>query len=210
MTTYISLYLLFLIAASLAVGLIVLRLKLPSPRLVIALIMLFVVSPLVIGYFYLMYFNSLPELITPDVTGLPFEEAKVRIDAIGLKAREGGQVYEAKQPEGTVVAQRPEAGRQVKLGRVVNLMVSGGKRKVPVPNLVGRPLTQADEVLQAAELQIGELRFEQNLSLPEGTIMAQDPLGGEEAGAGGGVDLLVATSSEVITEETTEETQQNE
>jgi beta-lactam-binding protein with PASTA domain len=199
MTTYLTLYLLLVIAVSLVISLIVLRLKLPSPRLVITLIMLFVASPLIVDYFYLMYFNALPETITPDVIGLPFVEAKARVEAIGLKAREAGQVYESKRPEGAVVAQRPEAGRQVKVGRVINLMVSGGKRKVPVPNLVGRPLTQADEILLAAELQLGELRFEQNTSLPEGTIIAQEPLPSEEVGVGSEVDLLIATSYEVAT-----------
>ncbi|MCU0641026.1 MAG: PASTA domain-containing protein [Candidatus Margulisbacteria bacterium] len=207
MTSYITLYLLFVIAVSLLIGLIVLRLKLPSPRLIITLIVLFILSPLIGGYFYLVYFDSLPATVTPDVSGLPFAEAKARLEAIGLKAREAGQVYESRRAEGAVVSQRPEAGRQVKIGRVVNLMLSGGKRKVTVPNLVGRPLTQADEVLMAAELRQGEIRFEQNASVPEGTIIAQDPLGGEEAGAGGGVDLLVTTSSEVITEETTEGTE---
>ena len=207
MTNYLTLYLLFVIVVCLSVSLIVLKLKLPSPRLIIVVIMLFVASPLIIGYFSLVYFNSLPETTIPDVTGLTFAEARAQVEAIGLKAREAGQVYESKHREGTVVAQRPEAGRQVKVGRVVNLMVSGGKRKVPVPNLVGRLLTQADELLLAAELQLGEVRFEQNTSLPEGTITAQEPLGGEDTAAGNGVDLLVATSSEVITEETTEEAQ---
>jgi beta-lactam-binding protein with PASTA domain len=207
LTTYFTLYLVFVIAVSLIVSLIVLRLKLPSPRLVISLIMLFIVSPLVIGYFYLMYFNSLPETVVPDVSGLPFEAAKTKLEQQDLRAREGGEVYESKLPEGAVVSQRPEAGRHVKAGRVVNLMVSGGKRKVRVPNLVGRPLTQADEVLAVAELQIGELRFEQNREMVEGIILTQEPLAGEETGAGGRVDLLISTTAEVISEETTEETE---
>jgi serine/threonine-protein kinase len=207
MTSYLTFYLLFVIAVSLAVSLIVLRLKLPSPRLIVTLIMLFVVSPLIIGYFYLMYFDSLPEMAAPDVIGLPFAAAKAQLEAVGLKAREAGQVYESKQQEGTVVSQRPEPGRMVKIGRMVNLMISGGKRKVQVPNLIGRPLTQADEILMAAELQLGDIRFEQNAGQPEGTIIAQEPLGGEEANAGGGIDLLVATSREVITQEITEESE---
>jgi serine/threonine-protein kinase len=204
-TTYILYYLVFVIAISLVVSLLVLWLKLPSPRLVVGLIMLFIASPLIVGYFYLMYFNSLPEVIAPDVTGLPLAEAKASLEALGLRAREAGSVYEAKMPEGRIVSQRPEGGRRVKAGRVINLMVSGGKKKVTTPNLVGRPLTQADEVIYAAELQLGEIRFEQNLTLPEGTIMAQEPLAGEEAGMGERVSLLVATTAEVITEEVTEE-----
>jgi serine/threonine-protein kinase len=198
---------LFVIAVSLVVSLIVLRLRLPSPRLIVTLIMLFIVSPLIGGYFYLMYFDSIPETVVPDVTGFSLETARQQIEALGLKAREAGRLYEARAPEGTIISQRPEGGRRVKVGRVINLMVSAGKKKVPVPNLTGRPLTQADQVLMASELQLGEIRFERNDSVPDGTILAQEPIAGEEAGMGDRVDLLVSTTAEVITEEISEESE---
>jgi len=203
--TYLSLYLLFIIAVSLVISFLVMALKLPSPRLIITIVMIFILSPLIFGYFYLTYFESLPEMIVPDVTGLPLEAAREKIESIGLKVREAGRVFETKHPEGAVVSQRPEGGRRVKAGRVVNLMVSSGKRKVPVPSLVGRPLAQADEILSAAELRVGDIRFEQNNNPAEGTILAQEPLAGEETVAGDPVDLLVSTTVEVIVEESTEE-----
>lgn len=204
-STYLSLYLVFVIVVSLIVSLLVLKLKFPSPRLIIALIMLFIASPLVFGYFYLMYFNSLPETIVPEVTGLSLTEAKEKLEAVDLQARMAGSVYESKYPEGAVVSQRPEGGRRVKVGRTVNLMLSSGKRKVVAPNLLGRTLSQVDAVLSAAELRLGEVRFERNQSVDEGIILAQEPLAGEEVEMGGSVDLLVATTREVIVEESTEE-----
>ncbi len=203
--TYLSLYLLFIIAVSLVISFLVMALKLPSPRLIIAVVMIFILSPLIFGYFYLTYFESLPETTVPDVTGLPFEVATERIEALGLKAHEAGRVFETKHPEGAVVSQRPEGGRRVRAGRVINLMVSSGKRKVPVPSLVNRPLAQADEILTAAELRVGDIRFEHNENAAEGTILAQEPLAGEETAAGDPVDLLVSTTLEVIVEESTEE-----
>jgi serine/threonine-protein kinase len=203
--TYLSLYLFFIIVVSLIISFLVLALKLPSPRLIITIVIIFILSPLIFGYFYLIYFESLPEMTVPDVTGLPLPAAREKIETLGLKAREAGKVFEAKHPEGAVVSQRPEGGRRVKAGRVVNLMVSSGKRKVPVPSLVGRPLAQADEILSAAELRVGDIRFEQNNNPAEGTILAQEPLAGEETAAGDPVDLLVSTTLEVIVEESTEE-----
>jgi len=204
-TTYLSFYLVFVVLVSLVVSLLVLWLKLPSPRLIIALLIFFILSPLIFGYFYLMYFNSLPEATVPDVVGLTLAEAKEKLEAAELQARLAGTVYELKYTEGAVVSQRPEAGRRVKAGRVVNLMVSSGKRKVTVPNLMGRTLIQADAILGAAELRVGEVKFDHNPSVEEGTILAQEPLSGEETEMGGTVDLLVATTLEVITEENTGE-----
>lgn len=173
----------------------------------IILLLLFIFLFLIGGYFYLAYFNSLPEVVVPDVTGLPLEAAREKLEESDLRARLAGSVYEMKYSEGAVVSQRPEGGRKVKVGRVVNLMVSSGRRKVVVPNLLGRPFSQADAVLSAVELQLGEVRQEKNIAVEEGTILAQEPVPGEEVGMGSSVDLLIATTSEVIVEEITEEVQ---
>jgi serine/threonine-protein kinase len=200
-TGYLSLYLIFVIVISLIVGLLVLRLKLPSPRLIITILVVFVASPLLIGYLYLVYFNSLPEVIVPNVVGLERPAAEEQLADVDLRAREAGNVYESKYPEGFVVSQRPEAGRRVKAGRVVNLMINSGENKVPVPSLLGKPFSQAGDLLAAAQFRPGDVRWERHPDQPEGAIIAQEPLPGELAPAGSLVDLLVATTVEVVTEE---------
>ena len=202
---YLSLYLIIVIVASLVVGLLAARLKLPAPRLVVTLFVVFVVSPLVVGYFYLVYFDSLPEVIVPTVTGVSLDVARERLAAVNLRAREAGQVYEPKYPEGIIIYQRPEAGRNVKVGRIVSLMVNSGESKVPVPNVIGQLLSQAGGVLQAAQLHQGEVRWEKNLGQAEGAILAQEPMPGEQAVLGSKVDLLVATTGEVRTEGNSDE-----
>ncbi len=193
---YLSLYLVFVIAVSLAIALLVLRLKLPSPRLIITLLIIFILSPLIVGYLYVVYFNSLPEVTVPDVTGVSFEAAQDRLAADNLVARQAGSLYAPKYPEGFVVSQRPEAGRNVKAGRIINLMINAVSSKVPVPNLLGKRLSDAGAILQAADLQQGDVRRERNPGQPEGTVLAQEPLPGEEAPTGSRVDLLVSTTLE--------------
>ncbi|OGB89843.1 hypothetical protein A2625_05275 [candidate division WOR-1 bacterium RIFCSPHIGHO2_01_FULL_53_15] len=203
-TGYLSVYLGFIIVISLLVGLLVLRLKLPSPRLIIAVLVIFVASPLFVGYLYLVYFNSLPEVVVPNVTGRPLPTAIELLAAVDLRGREAGNVYQSKYPEDFVVSQRPEAGRHVKVGRVINLMINSGENKIPAPNLIGQPLSQAGALLQAAQFQPGEVRFEKHPEMAEGTVIAQEPLPGEQAPAGSNIDLLVSTTVEVMTEETGE------
>jgi serine/threonine-protein kinase len=187
----------FVILASLSVGFLVLRLKLPSPRLIISLLIIFIVSPLIVGYLYLVYFDSLPEVTVPDVTGVSFDVAKERLEADNLRAREAGNIFESKYPEGFVVSQRPEGGRNVKVGRIINLMINSASSKVPVPDLLGKPFSQAGAILQAADLRQGDVRWEMNPGLAEGTIIAQEPLPGEQGVTGSKVDLLVSTTTEI-------------
>lgn len=194
---YLSLYLAFVIAVSLVIALLVLRLKLPSPRFVITLLVVFIISPLVIGYLYVAYMNPLPEVTVPDVTGVAYETAEERLAADGLVAVQAGSIFAPKYPEGFVVSQRPEAGRSVKAGRRINLMINAVSSKVPVPNLLGKLLLDAGAILQAADLHQGDVRRERNLNQAEGTVTAQEPLPGEEAPTGSRVDLIVTTTLEV-------------
>lgn len=150
------------------------------------------------GYFYVAYFNPLPEVIVPDVSGALLETARQKLEESGLRARAGGEVYDLKNPPGLVVSQRPEAGRSVKAGRVISLMITSTGRRASVPNLLGRQLSQAGEIIAAAEFALGEVRLEKNLSVENGTIMAQEPLPGEAAPAGSRIDLLVSTTGEVV------------
>jgi len=205
MTLYLMLYLFFIIAASLFIGWLVWKTGSPSPRLLALLFTAFIVVPAILVYCYFSYFDLLPEVAVPDVRGIDFNSAQERLAAQKLAARVAGNVFEAKFPEGVVASQRPEAGRKVKIGRVVNLMISSGKRKVVTPNLLGRPVSQAEAVLSAAELQVGEQRTEQNYEAPDGTILAQEPLPGEQAEVGRAVDLLIASSREVDNETITRE-----
>ncbi|MBN3033207.1 MAG: PASTA domain-containing protein [Candidatus Saganbacteria bacterium] len=202
---YLSWYLVLVIVASLVVSLLTARLGLPAPRLIVTLFVILILSPLVVGYLYVVYFDSLPEVIVPAVTGVTLEVARERLAAVDLQGREAGQVYEPKYPEGIIISQRPEAGRNVKVGRVVNLMINSGESKVPVPNVIGQLISQAGGILQAAQLRIGDIRWEKNPGQAEGTIIAQEPMPGEQAVFGSRVDLLAATSAEVITEESSEE-----
>lgn len=193
---YIILYLVFVLVFALLMSWIVLKLGKYSPRGIFILIFFVVILPSMAGYFYMAYIDSLPETVVPDVRGLTLERAKEKIEEQDLRARLAGSVYEMKYPEGYIVSQRPEGKRRVKVGRVINLMVSSGKRKVITPNLLGRPLFQADEVLFAEGLQVGEIKRELNTGAPEGNILAQEPLPGEEVDTGRRVDLVIATTLE--------------
>ncbi|MFA6169984.1 MAG: PASTA domain-containing protein [Candidatus Margulisiibacteriota bacterium] len=200
MTGYLALYLVFAAVVSLVIGLLVVKLRLPAPRLVIPAIIIFILSPVLAGYIYLVYFDALPEVAVPDVVGLSKPDAAARLKEAELKVLDGGEVYQ-NFPAGTVVSQRPEAGRRVKVGRAVTLMVSSGKQKVAAPDLIGKPFSQAAKMIDAAELKLGDIRRERNPDLTEGTVLAQEPLPGEMVDLGRGIDLLISTTG-IVTEET--------
>jgi beta-lactam-binding protein with PASTA domain len=134
--------------------------------------------------------------VVPDLTGLPLEEAVEKLESLDLEGRFAGSLFNMDYPEGSVVSQQPEGGRRVKIGRMVNLLTSSGKRKVNVPNLLGRPSIQAEAVLAAEGLFLGVVIADFVPELDPGIILTQNPLPGEEAEAGSSVDITVSGTEE--------------
>jgi eukaryotic-like serine/threonine-protein kinase len=79
--------------------------------------------------------------------------------------------------EGRVFDQDPEAGETTDRGNTVTIYVSQGKRKVDVPNVVGLGVAEAVSRLKDAGLEANPVEVFSDKS--EGTVVAQDPAGGQ-------------------------------
>lgn len=192
LTNYLAFYLVGLIILSLFFGLLILRLRRPALPRLLFFFGFAVVIPLLIGYLYLAYFDTLPEVVVPQVVGKQQQLAWEELELHDLKPRVASQVHDQLLPEGEVISQRPEAGRIVKGGRVVNLVISAGRAKVVVPDLSGKKYQEALELLTAADLVLGLVSWETDPAR-SGRVLGQEPLGGEKVPGGRAVDLLVAT-----------------
>jgi eukaryotic-like serine/threonine-protein kinase len=79
----------------------------------------------------------------------------------------------------------------VRKGSTVTLIVSRGREKVAVPDVVGRPRDEAERTLQDAGLQ-ASAREEESEDADPGTVLRQDPAAGAELAKGKTVSLVVA------------------
>lgn len=192
----VTIYLVFVIAVALFSGWLIWRGKMPTPKVAIPLILAILLLPAPVVYLYGTYFSSIPEVVVPDLTGQPLERAFRIIADLRLQSRHSGQVFDTSFAEGQVVTQRPEAGRKVKIGRTVYLVTSSGKRHVTVPNLLGRPLVQAEAVLSAKGLLLGEVNQDFVPELDPGIILTQSPLPDEDTVAPGYVNVTISSSQE--------------
>ncbi len=189
---WVAIYLIFVVVVLAVVAYLVLKLKIPSPTAVVIFIAILIISPVVLSYLYAIYVAPLPEVVVPDLTWLTLEEAEVKLSTLGLRYRIAEKVYERTVPDGRVVSQRPEPGRVVKKRRIVNLIVSIGKRKVAVPNLVGRPFSQIEVVLSESGLKVGEKTEEYNEQYQTGVVAKQYPLPDTLVDIGTHVDVVIA------------------
>jgi serine/threonine-protein kinase len=94
-----------------------------------------------------------PEVQVPAVTGLTLSAGLDVLNAAELDLEVQGFVYSDEVPENFIVRQRPEAGRIVKAGRSVGVVLSRGAERHPTPDLRGTPLEDARILLEEAGLK---------------------------------------------------------
>ena len=132
----------------------------------------------------------LPQKVeVPDVVQERLEEARKKIEAIGLSVKEISQ--ESDEIEGKVIDQKPRKGK-LKKGSIVELTVAVAAM-VDVPMVTGRPFREATREIARSDLTFEKIEKEDPSALEE-TVVAQDPTQGRIK-KGGAVKLTVSVPS---------------
>lgn len=115
----------------------------------------------------------------PAVVGEPLAEALAALARLGLVGETVERRYDEDVAAGHVIAQRPEAGRSLVRGEVVELEVSDGPRPIPVPNVRDQRVDAAVAELEALGFRVEvERRGGFGALLNPGRVFDQEPAGG--------------------------------
>jgi serine/threonine-protein kinase len=107
------------------------------------------------------------------------------------------RVYEKSEeiPEGVVIRQVPEAGTQVLSNTAITLYVSSGATEVTVPNLVGKLEADAVALIEGQGLTVGSITVVGSPSVPEGTVIASDPVTNSRLPLGSVINLVLSNGT---------------
>jgi serine/threonine protein kinase len=133
-------------------------------------------------------------VVMPDVTDKTEEEATAELSAAGLKANVI-KVIDDNVEKGHVVNTDPRAGQEVEKGSEVKVYVSSGKaeEEIEVPDVTGYPLQQAEAVIAAAGLTVGNKTYQDDENLPKDYVISTNPLNGVKLKKDGKVDLVLSS-----------------
>ena len=130
-----------------------------------------------------LLFQALNKDDSPTV-GITLEDyTNQRLDAVTAALRALGLAYEAVPEDNAVVAEDfvhrtdPPAGTLVTEGRIITLFYRPTPDLVPVPNVSGRTLQEARDILGAEGFAIEEVSEENELE--SGLVIRTEPAGGE-------------------------------
>ena len=141
--------------------------------------------------------KGLERYAVPQVAGMSVADATAAITDSSLTV--GGQTttYDEKIPKGKVVGTNPAANTKLKRDQQVTLIVSKGSAPVPVPNLVGRSLSSAENSLTKLGLTYDVSR-EYSKSVPTGHVISTDPSAGTNVHKGASVSLVVSKGPPLV------------
>jgi beta-lactam-binding protein with PASTA domain len=116
-----------------------------------------------------------PTVVVPEVTNLSLRNAQVQLQNYGLEV--GTISYESSRFKNVVLQQSLTAGDTVDKGAVINLIVSDGlgDKIVPIPEIVGLLLPNAQLKLREVGLRVGEIRFQPDKDQTPNTVLDFSP-----------------------------------
>lgn len=133
---------------------------------------------------------SVQALDVPDVVGMSAAAARRVLRAAGFSVAIAD--VPSDEPAGTVIAQSPPAGADLRKGSSVELRVSSGPADVDVPDVTGMDLHAATFQLENAGFEVRVIDEPTADPAQDGLVIRQTPAGASSATRGAVVTLTVA------------------
>ena len=144
----------------------------------------------------------------PDVIGSQLEQARLLLTGQGFTVRVE-EVNDEEAPVGEVVDQEPGPNEEAPRGSEVTLVVSKGPADRPVPDVVGRPIAEASNLLGQAGFTVNQTS-EPSETVEEGVVIRTDPKADTTRPKGSAVTVVVSSGPpETTVRDVVGQTEQN-
>jgi len=135
-------------------------------------------------------------LAIPNLCSVPLEEARKRLEEMGLKVGNITEQFSDSIIKGSIISTFPSTDSIVKEGAIIDLVLSKGKEEVGVPNVLGLRLGAAKEILEKAGLKVGQIGYVCDVDKLFDIILRQDPRPGVKVPKSTAVNLTINAEEE--------------
>jgi eukaryotic-like serine/threonine-protein kinase len=137
------------------------------------------------------YYNVGRYTDTPDLSGMTLAQARGQLSSTDLHLRADGRVYSETVPAGDIVSTDPPAGEEILREGTITAVVSKGKERYPVPDVVGEPAQRARRLLRA-DLAVGDVTRKFSDQAQQGVVISASHQQGDRVRPDTAVDLVVS------------------
>ncbi|MDW4900817.1 MULTISPECIES: Stk1 family PASTA domain-containing Ser/Thr kinase [Streptomyces] len=164
-----------------------------STILLIVAAVLVLIGAILIGRVVLADNSSDNQIKAPNLVGSTIEEAETLASRAGVTVKKGAEEPCEQQEKGQICTQDPAADATMDKDGTVTVVVSSGAPTVEVPNVMEKSEDGAREELEKKGFTVNVTTKESDK--PEGTVIKQDPKGGEQADEESEVTITLAVQA---------------
>ena len=163
------------------------------PWIVAVLVALLIAAGLIFAFKYIS--GSGGNIAVPQVNGLTLKAAETDIANAHLISAVKTQASSS-TPKGHVISTSPPNGRFVPKNSTVTLKVSTGPGKVTVPDVRGKPVSEAANTLTSMNLQVREVSV--SSTVPPNQVVRESPTAGSQVNPGTSVTLYYSSGGVTV------------
>ena len=138
------------------------------------------------------------KIAIPSLAGMTQKQAAKTVAELGLSVDVTEKVFSEDVPIGKVITSDPAGGGRVAIAGTVHLIISKGKERLEVPELVGLTIELATAALNEKNLKIGRVTEKFSATLEAGLLIDGNPASGSEVRKDSTVDLIVSKGIEQV------------
>jgi serine/threonine-protein kinase len=139
-----------------------------------------------------------PKTNVPSVRGLTQVAATKAVQDAGLKVQVSEPIFSEDIQPGLVAGSDPAPGSRVHRGSAVILHLSKGPERHEVPDLRGRTVAQAEQLLTRQNLKVGKITHGFSTSVAKNRVVSTSPAAGEEVRRDTAIALVVSKGPEPV------------
>jgi len=138
------------------------------------------------------------KVVVPSLAGFTVKDARTELSDLGLRLEIGVEEFSEEVAEGKIITSDPAGGGRVDPEGLVTVIVSKGKERFIIPDLVGLKPDVAQGLIEENKLVVGEIVEEFSGDLPKGLILRTSPVSGERVKRDTPLTLFISKGVEQV------------
>ena len=153
-----------------------------------------------------IWVNNGQNQVVPNIIGLELLEARSKLKGQNIQI-ETIDYYPSNQKYNTILGVYPKPGTKLEINQKISILVSSQQMIDPsvMPNIVGLDLNDARELAKQVGINIQNVSYTSDQTLPLNTIISTNPAAGARIQRGQNVSVVINTASRARRRQTTEE-----
>ncbi|TDB88861.1 Stk1 family PASTA domain-containing Ser/Thr kinase [Actinomadura sp. 7K534] len=158
-----------------------------------ALIAIGAIAALILGWAVWYQTSGQYEHVPSSIIGMDVDDARDQLESAGLDVRLATPIYDDRIHKGDVVKSDPPAGARLAQGEPVTLTPSKGITPREVPDVKGKPLAEAKQILEDDGFKVGRMTSTPSQTVAKDGVIGTEPQAGQKQSPDDPVAVIVST-----------------